>query len=92
MKGKAMSMTINILDYTHFKCHPGNPDMVSLVKVYPCEKCGAACEDPESTPWLGFPAQVLSDIKQVLKEGNDLRDLGWCEEFGGAVCEECTEC
>lgn len=54
-----------------------------------CEDCGCECEAPNSVQIRG--SRLLGQLKYLgLKERTDrVEELGYSDEFGGAVCPDC---
>ena len=57
-----------------------------MYKLAECDKCGGECQAPNAVNVaLGNNTEGLT-----IRESRP-GELGWCEAFGGAVCEDCYE-
>ena len=80
---------IRLNDYTHIAPSPLKPGWFTLFNTDECECCGIEAMG-ESTPHLRGPTLLADALGAGLTLVKSLPvELGWSDEFGGAVCDDC---
>ena len=75
--------------FTHFAPSYNKPGWFTLFTLDECESCGDEAMG-ESTPHLRGPHLKGDALANGLTLTDHLpEELGWCEDFGGAVCGSC---
>lgn len=82
-------------EFSHFeKQEQQGPGWFVLWATDECEGCGAACEAPNSAnvridgeALAAFAANNVTERAVADSAG----ELGWSDDFGGAVCNDCYD-
>ena len=80
---------IRLNDYTHIAPSPLKPGWFTLFTTDECECCGVESMG-ESTPHLRAATLLADAVASGLTSVKTMPvELGWSDEFGGAVCDDC---
>jgi hypothetical protein len=80
----------DLKEFSHFETLEGG--WFHLWSVDECEDCGGECEAPNTMKlsFSGDPLEAFARNGVTERALNDcLGELGWSDDFGGAVCPDC---